>query len=72
MTGKLKKCPFCKGEAEESIIHNITSGISVIAIVAKCKDCGATMLCEALEGCDIQDLENVYGELVEKWNRRAE
>jgi len=72
MRNKLKPCPFCKGEAEESIIHNITSGISEIVIMAKCKDCGATILCEALEGCDFQDLEVAHDTLVDKWNRRAE
>lgn len=72
MTEKLKKCPFCKGEAKESIIHNKTNGIGEIVIMAKCKDCGATMISETLEGCDFQDLENAYEDLVEKWNRRAE
>lgn len=56
---KLKKCPFCGGEAELKLTHGFRR--EVIAAFVYCTECGASMLSYAL----IKTAK-------EAWNRRAE
>lgn len=62
MTEKLKKCPFCGGEAIEY------KNILYVGII--CMSCGAKI--EKLRGIYVKDYIKESLDITEAWNRRAE